>query len=236
MHTIVHKADKRGHVNFGWLDSHHSFSFGHYYDPGRINFGMLRVLNDDVVAGGAGFPTHPHDNMEIISIPLRGALAHRDSTGIEKAIQTGEVQIMNAGSGITHSEYNHSKEDDVNFLQIWIIPKELNILPNYDQRTFSASNRQNMFQTIVAPDNDDALWINQDAWLSLSNLESNASIIYDLKKEGNGVYLFVLEGEITIASQKLNKRDAIGITDMGSVEVLANSDAYLLVIDVPMTQ
>ncbi len=234
METILHKADTRGHVNFGWLDSHHSFSFGHYYDPARVHFGMLRVLNDDMVAGGGGFPTHPHDNMEIISIPLKGALAHRDSTGTEKAIHTGEVQIMSAGSGITHSEYNFSKDEEVNFLQIWIMPKELNIEPRYDQKAFSSSERKNKFQTVVAPNMEDSLWINQDAWLSLADLDTNTSIIYEPKKERNGVYLFVLDGEATVDEQKLGKRDAIGISNENSFEILANSDAKLLLIDVPM--
>ncbi len=234
MKTIIHKADTRGHVNFGWLNSNHSFSFGHYYNPERIQFGKLRVLNDDIVVGGAGFPTHPHDNMEIISIPLEGALAHRDSTGTEKAIHTGEVQIMSAGSGLTHSEYNFSKEDHVNFLQIWIMPKEMNIEPRYDQRTFSAEDRKNMLQTVVAPDKDEALWINQDAWITLSDLDKDSTITYDLKKNGNGVYLFVLDGEIQINDQKLSKRDAIGISDTSSFEVEANSGANLLLIDIPM--
>ncbi len=236
MESIVHKANTRGHVNFGWLNSYHSFSFGHYYNPERMQFGLLRVLNDDKVAGGAGFPTHPHDNMEIISIPLQGALAHRDSTGTEKAIHTGEVQIMSAGSGITHSEYNHSREDEVNFLQIWIMPKEMNIEPRYDQRSFSSSDRSNKIQTVVAPDNQNSLWINQDAWVSMADLEKNTSILYDVKKEKNGTYLFVLEGSVSIGDNKLTKRDAIGITEVQNFEILANTNASILLIDVPRTK
>ncbi|MEP1096544.1 MAG: pirin family protein [Cyclobacteriaceae bacterium] len=234
METIVHKAETRGHVNFGWLDSNHSFSFGHYHNPDRMQFGALRVLNDDVVQGGAGFPTHPHDNMEIISIPLSGALAHRDSTGTEKAIRTGEVQIMSAGSGLTHSEYNYNKEDDVNFLQIWILPKKSNIVPRYDQRVFNSLERRNKFQTVVAPDNNNALWINQDAWLSLADFDANTSTIYNIHREGNGAYIFVLEGSVTIGGQELTKRDAIGIHDASSIELVANSDSKLLVIDIPL--
>ncbi|MEP5612827.1 MAG: pirin family protein [Cyclobacteriaceae bacterium] len=234
METILHKAETRGQASFGWLKSNHSFSFGQYYNPERIQFGKLRVLNDDIVDGGAGFPTHPHDNMEIISIPLSGALAHRDSTGTEKAITTGEVQIMSAGSGLTHSEYNYSKEDEVNFLQIWILPKELDIVPRYDQRVFNAMERKNTFQTVVAPDNNDALWVNQDAWLSLADFDEATSARYEVHKEGNGAYLFVLEGRVSIDGQELGKRDALGIYGTSTFDLVANSDAKLLVIDVPM--
>jgi len=234
METIVHKAETRGHVNFGWLDSNHSFSFGHYYNPDRIQFGKLRVLNDDIVQGGAGFPTHPHDNMEIISIPLSGSLAHRDSTGTEQTIKTGEVQVMSAGSGLTHSEYNFSKEEDVNFLQIWVLPKEQNIDPRYDQRVFDTKERRNAFQTVVAPDNTNALWINQDAWFSLADLDSDSNLQYDIRNVGNGAYVFVLDGSITIGRQELSKRDAMGIHGTGSFEIAAKTEAKILVIDVPM--
>src|SRR3954470_9378100 len=152
MKTILHSADRRGHVSFGWLDSHHSFSFGNYYEPEKVHFGMLRVLNDDIIAGGSGFGTHPHDNMEIISIPLKGAIAHKDSIGTQAVIHENDVQIMSAGTGIRHSEYNYSKEEPANFLQIWIIPKERNIKPRYDQKTFNPKDRINKLQTVVAPD------------------------------------------------------------------------------------
>lgn len=234
MKTTIHKANTRGKVNFGWLDSHHSFSFGHYHNPERMNFGMLRVLNDDIVEGGAGFPTHPHNNMEIVSIPLSGSLAHKDSTGTEKAIHTGEVQIMSAGSGLTHSEYNFSKTEDINFLQLWVIPKERNITPRYDQKLFNEADRKNQLQTVVSPINKEALWINQDAWFSLSHLENESTITYDYHKAGNGVYVFVTDGEIEINGEKLSKRDAIGISESDQFEVKANSDAKLLFIEVPM--
>lgn len=234
METILHAGETRGRAQFGWLDSHHSFSFGQYYNPQRNQFGKLRVLNDDIVQGGAGFPSHPHENMEIISIPLQGALAHRDSTGTEKAIRTGEVQIMSAGSGITHSEYNDSKDEEMNFLQIWILPKESNIVPRYDQRVFNALERRNTFQTVVAPDNKNALWINQDAWLSLADFDAGTSTIYDIHREGNGAYVFVFEGNISIDGQELNKRDAMEIHSTSRFELVANSDAKLLVIDIPM--
>ncbi|MEP0987620.1 pirin family protein [Ekhidna sp.] len=234
MKTLVHRANSRGNADFGWLKSKHSFSFGQYYNPERIHFGMLRVLNDDIVAGGAGFPTHPHDNMEIVSIPLKGALAHRDSTGTEKIIQTGEVQIMSAGSGLTHSEYNASKDEEVNFLQVWVLPKEKDINPRYDQKQFDSQNRQNAFQTVVAPDDPHAVWINQDAWFSLSDLASGNTITYSMKQHGNGVYIFVINGQIEVADNRLSKRDAIGISNAELVSIAATEDAELLVIEVPM--
>ncbi|WP_420316179.1 pirin family protein [Ekhidna sp.] len=234
MKKIVHRAETRGTANFGWLTSRHTFSFGQYYNPERIHFGMLRVLNDDIVTGGAGFPTHPHDNMEIVSIPLKGALAHRDSTGTEKVINTGEVQIMSAGSGLTHSEYNASKEDDVNFLQIWVIPKEKDITPRYDQKEFEVSKRKNKIQTVVSPNDESALWINQDSWFALSNLDQDRSISYKPNKLGNGVYLFVLEGKVSIGGEELGKRDAIGITEINEFNISANENSEMLLIEVPM--
>ena len=232
MKTQLHKANSRGVANFGWLDSKHSFSFGHYYDPNRIQFGALRVLNDDIVEPGYGFGTHPHDNMEIVSIPLSGTLAHKDSTGNEKTIQTGEVQIMSAGTGLTHSEYNHSKKDQVNFLQVWVLPKKRDITPRYDQRFFDF--KENDFTNVVAPDNEDALWINQDAWFSIGNALAGKSMTYELKKQGNGVFVFLIEGEIQIGETKLSKRDALEIEDVSSVKVSATSDSKLLLIEVPM--
>ncbi|MFK7954367.1 MAG: pirin family protein [Ekhidna sp.] len=234
MKTTIHRSNTRGKVNFGWLNSHHSFSFGHYHNPERINFGALRVLNDDIVDGGAGFPTHPHNNMEIVSIPLSGALAHKDSTGTEKAIHTGEVQIMSAGSGLTHSEYNYSKTEEVNFLQVWVIPKERNITPRYDQKHFDPADRKNVLQTVVAPDQKEALWINQDSWFSLSDLDNGTSISYDMHKKDNGVYLFVMEGEVTVNEETLSKRDAIGVSEVDQFEIKASSDAKLLLIEIPM--
>lgn len=235
MKTVLHKANTRGHANHGWLDSHHTFSFAGYFDPQRINFGALRVLNDDVVAGGAGFGQHPHDNMEIISIPLRGALEHGDNTGGRGVIKSGEVQIMSAGSGIAHSEKNASKTEDVNFLQVWVFPKERNIQPRYDQKLFASEERANKFQTVVSPDKKDgSLWINQDAWFSLGKLSKGSSVEYLNNRKANGVYAFVIEGDVTINDQKLNKRDGLGVSEIDKLSITADSDAEVLLMEVPM--
>lgn len=234
MKTIFHAADRRGHVSLGWLDSHHSFSFGNYYDPEKIHFGMLRVLNDDVITGGSGFGTHGHNNMEIVSIPLNGALEHKDSTGTQAVINENDVQIMRAGTGIQHSEYNHYKDRSTNFLQIWVIPKKRNIEPGYDQKTFRAEDRINRFQTVVAPNDANAVWINQDAWFSLGRLTEGFSTAYEPKKDGNGVYAFVIDGSVTINDQTLFKRDALGIWDLSELNIKADTNAELLLIDVPM--
>ncbi len=236
MKSILQAADRRGHVSFGWLNSHHSFSFGNYHDPEKVNFGMLRVLNDDVITGGSGFGAHPHDNMEIVSVPLYGALEHKDSTGTNAVINQNDVQIMSAGTGIKHSEYNHYKDKEANFLQIWVFPKKRNISPRYDQKTFNPEERINRFQTVVAPDDDKAVWINQDAWFSLAKLKSDFSTSYPIKKEGNGVYVFVLEGNVTVSGQSLFKQDAMGVWDVDALDITAHTDAEILLIDVPMRQ
>lgn len=234
MKTVVHKSESRGLANHGWLNSRHSFSFAGYHNPERVHFGALRVLNDDQVAAGKGFGTHPHDNMEIVSIPLYGDLAHKDSTGTEEVIKSGDVQIMSAGSGLRHSEYNHSADDEVQFLQIWVFPKERNITPRYEQKTFSIEDRINKFQTVVSPNDDSAVWINQDAFFSMANLDAGTRLTYEVKKPGNGVYFFVLNGDINIANEKLDTRDAVGVTDSESIEIKANSYAEVLAIEVPM--
>jgi redox-sensitive bicupin YhaK (pirin superfamily) len=234
MKTVFHKAGERGRVNFGWLDSHHSFSFGHYHDPNKIHFGALRVLNDDTVSAGGGFGTHPHDNMEIVSIPLHGDLEHKDSTGTEAVIRQNDVQIMSAGTGIQHSEKNHNAGEEVKFLQIWVIPKERNIKPRYDQKTFKPDDRLNKLKVVVAPDNDDAVWINQDAWFSLGKFDKQHTESYQIKKAGNGVYVFVLEGQVRIGEHKLNKRDALGVWETGSIELSIEDSAEVLLIEVPM--
>ncbi len=234
MQIEIHKSESRGHANHGWLDTSHSFSFAHYYNPKRMGFGLLRVLNDDVVAPGAGFGTHPHNNMEIVSIPLRGALAHRDSTGTEGIINTGDVQIMSAGSGLTHSEYNASKDEEVNFLQIWVLPKEKNIDPRHDQKSFPLSKRENKWQIVVAPDNENALWINQDAWFYLAHFEKGRSEKYTIHKKGNGIYVFVIEGEVKMGEATLTKRDAIAISDSEEFDFELFQDSELLLIEVPM--
>ncbi|MEQ8239335.1 MAG: pirin family protein [Cyclobacteriaceae bacterium] len=236
MKTIIHKADSRGTAFFGWLNSRHTFSFGRYYNPERINFGALRVLNDDIVEAGMGFGTHPHDNMEIVSIPLQGDLEHKDSTGNTEVIRTGDVQIMSAGSGLTHSEYNHSKTEKVNFLQLWVLPKKKNIEPRYEQKTFDLLDRKNKIQTVVAPDDDSAVWINQDAWFSLTDIDANKSVPYTFHLSTNGVYVFVLEGNVKVGDKQLAKRDGLGISDVDKINLEASTNAKLLLVEVPMIQ
>lgn len=236
MKTVLHKAESRGHANHGWLDSYHSFSFANYYDPSRMNFGLLRVLNDDRVQGGKGFGTHPHHNMEIVSIPLRGELEHRDNTGRHEIIKTNDVQIMSAGSGIAHSEYNASKTDHVEFLQIWIFPKAEDIQPRYDQKTFNPNDRINTFQVVVSPDDSSAIHINQDAWLSLGKLNKGVQQKYKIKKNTNGVYVFVIEGDADINDQKLTRRDGLGIWNTDELFISATADVEILLIDVPLNE
>jgi len=234
MKHIIHPAQSRGNNNFGWLDSHHSFSFGRYFNPERMNFGKLRVLNDDFVEGGAGFGTHPHDNMEIVSIPLSGAIEHQDSTGTKGVIHTGDVQIMSAGSGITHSEYNHSPTEALNFLQLWVIPEKMNIKPRYEQKTFRIEEQPNQWHTVVAPDADDALWINQAAYFSLMKTDQAADVQYSLKKPEHGVYFFVIEGGFRTHEMELSKRDAVGIYDTEQVNMIVTAGSYILAVEVPM--
>ena len=234
MNTILYKAGERGHANHGWLNSYHSFSFASYHDPKKVHFGALRVLNDDTVKGGMGFGKHPHDNMEIVSIPLSGDLKHEDSTGREEIIRQGDVQIMNAGSGIAHSEMNANEDKDVKFLQVWVFPKERNIKPRYEQKTFAPETRQNAITTVVAPDDSNAVWINQDAWFSLANLDKDFSAEYAFKKQGDGLYVFVIEGQVTVGGQALGKRDALGISETDTVTITAGEKAEVLLIEVPM--
>jgi redox-sensitive bicupin YhaK (pirin superfamily) len=235
MKTIVYPANERGHVNLGWLDSFHSFSFGQYYDARKVHFGALRVLNDDSVAGGGGFGTHPHDNMEIVTIPLEGNLAHKDSTGNEGIIRKGDIQIMSAGTGIRHSEYNASSSEPAKFLQIWVIPKRKDIQPVYGQKSYDLTDRKNKWQVVVSPDSADlGLNINQDARFSLSDLEEGRSIPYQMKWENAGLYLFVIEGEIKIGGQSLNKRDALGISETENVVIEAGKNSQVLAIEIPM--
>jgi len=234
IHKAIHRAGTRGYANHGWLESRHTFSFAGYYNPDRMHFGALRVLNDDIVAGGMGFGTHPHDNMEIISIPIDGSLEHKDSTGHKEVIKPGEVQIMSAGSGLQHSEYNHSKTEKVNFLQIWVFPKEKNIEPRYDQKYFPDKQMHNRLLTVVSPEGEGELWINQDAWFSMGVLEAGEQVDYALKKSGNGIYLFVIEGSITVEGESLDRRDGMGVINTSTIQILANSDSKVLVMDIPM--
>jgi quercetin 2,3-dioxygenase len=235
MKKNIYRQYSRGHLNYGWLDTYHSFSFSSYYNPDRIRFGMLRVLNDDIVAPGKGFDLHPHDNMEIITIPHFGSLQHTDSTGKKEIIATGDIQVMSAGSGIWHSEFNPSQTEIVNLFQIWILPLLKDVTPRYDQKTFSIEERKNRFQLIVSPDGSDgSLTINQKAYLSLSDLDINFSLNYPLKNSENGVFLIVIDGEIEIADEKLNKRDAIEINESNNFDIRALLPSQVLVIEVPM--
>jgi redox-sensitive bicupin YhaK (pirin superfamily) len=235
--TILHKAATRGLANHGWLNSHHTFSFANYYNPDRMHFGVLRVLNDDTVQAGMGFGTHPHDNMEIISIPLEGDLEHKDSMGNIATIRKGDIQVMSAGTGIMHSEYNKSSDALVQFLQIWVFPNKKNVTPRYDQITLDLKDRHNQLQQILSPNPDDAgVWIHQDAWFHLGKFDHDVSLDYNIKKTGNGVYAFVLKGDFLLNGTELNKRDGMGIWDVASISLKAVSqDAEILLMEVPMT-
>lgn len=233
MKTIIHKAETRGAADHGWLKAKHTFSFANYYDPRRIHFGVLRVLNDDWVAPTTGFGLHPHDNMEIITIPLEGALRHRDSMGNEGVIEKNEVQVMSAGTGVYHSEHNASSERPVSLLQIWVMPNAKNVEPRYMQKRFDAADRQNQWQTIVSPDKS-GLWIHQDTWFSLGDFSKENTITYTLNKASNGVYLFVIDGSIEVGGETLSKRDGMGINDVNEVTIKAFSDAQVLLMEVPM--
>ena len=235
MKTVLHKANTRGHANHGWLNSYHSFSFANYYNPERMNFGVLRVLNDDTVSGGMGFGRHPHDNMEIISIPLEGDLEHQDSMGNTAVIRQGDVQAMSAGTGIFHSEKNKNAGEDVKFLQIWVIPKKQGVAPRYDQITLKPNVLKNTLYQVLSPNPDDeGIWIHQDAWFHMGEYDAEQTTSYSLKKAGNGVYAFVLEGNVTIEGQALNRRDGLGIWDTKELSIHADSDAKLLLMEVPM--
>lgn len=235
--TVLHKAATRGHANHGWLDSHHTFSFGSYHNPDRMQFGVLRVLNDDRVDGGMGFAKHPHDNMEIISIPLEGDLEHQDSMGNTTVIRKGDIQAMSAGTGIFHSEKNKNAAELTKFLQIWIYPNKKNVAPRYDQITLDITARHNKLQQILSPNPDDeGVWIHQDAWFHLGTFDKDFTIEYALKKAGNGIYAFVIKGDFTIGNIALNERDGLGIWDTAGVNITANSDgAELLLMEVPMS-
>ena len=235
MKIAVQKASERGAANHGWLNAKHYFSFSSYHNPEKVHFGALRVLNDDIVAGGAGFPPHPHDNMEIVTIPLEGALAHKDNTGGAGIIKAGDVQIMSAGTGVQHSEVNSSKTEEVNLFQLWVFPKEKNIKPRYDQRTYDINDRINKWQIVVSPNEaDKALWINQDAVFALTKLEKGKTLEYKPAFKGNGVYLVVINGSVKVNDTVLDRRDAAGISETDSFTITANDDAELLAVDVPM--
>jgi len=237
MKTELHPESERGHANHGWLDTYHNFSFATYFNPSREQFGCLRVLNDDTVAGGTGFDLHPHNNMEIITIILKGALEHRDSMGNVQIIHPGEVQVMTAGTGIFHAEYNHSETEEVKFLQLWIFPRVKGLKPRYDQMLFADKTITNELLTLVTPDNDkqdNTLWIHQDAYISTLNLQKESTYSYEVKIPGNGVFVFMIMGKTSIAENELNSRDAISVTDTGSIQIQAVENSRILFVEVPM--
>ena len=236
MNTVIHKAETRGHANHGWLNSHHTFSFANYHNPERMNFGVLRVLNDDVVAGGKGFGTHPHSNMEIISIPLEGDLEHKDSMGNTTLIKQGDIQVMSAGTGVYHSEYNKNKDQEVKFLQIWVYPNEQEVDPRYDQIALADLEKENEFYQVLSPNKgDDGVWVHQNTWFSLGKFTEETNTSYSIKSNENGVYAFVLEGEVDIEGEKLGKRDGMGIWDTDNISINASEGTKILLMDVPMS-
>ncbi len=235
MNTVIHKAETRGHANHGWLNSYHTFSFANYYNPQRMNFGVLRVLNDDMVSESQGFGTHPHRDMEIVSIPLEGDLKHKDNMGNSTIIKEGDIQVMSAGTGVMHSEYNNNPDKPVKFLQIWVIPNKQNVPPRYDQISLADIAKENKFYQVLSPNKEDeGVWIHQDAWFHIGKFTKGNSDVYQIKKAGNGVYVFVLEGEVEINGEQLSKRDGMGVWDTEQFTVTATEDARVLLMEVPM--
>ena len=235
MKKIFHPASSRGAADHGWLQAKHSFSFANYYNSERVQFGALRVLNDDIIAPGMGFGTHPHDNMEIITIPLDGTLEHKDSLDNIGVIETDEIQVMSAGSGVYHSEYNKNKDQSVSLLQIWVFPNKKNVTPRYDQKNIKDLKKVNSFYPIVTPkQNGPGMWIHQDAWFHLGEFDKETRINYNINKKGNGVYAFLIEGSVQIDGESLEKRDALGIWDTEKFELLANQNSRVLLIEVPL--
>lgn len=233
MKTVFHSSASRGHADHGWLSAKHSFSFASWYNPERIHFGMLRVLNDDIVAGGMGFGKHPHDNMEIITIPLAGSIQHEDSMGFSEVIRAGEVQVMSAGTGIYHSEYNPSPNEELNLFQIWIFPNQKQVTPRYAQRKYELQN--GAFTELVGPEHSGiATWIHQEAWLSMGEFDTDTTISYTLKNPNYGAYIMLIDGSIQIGEQILQQKDAIGISDTAQIEINIQQKAKILVIEVPM--
>ncbi len=235
MKIVFHRSDSRGIADHGWLHSRHTFSFANYYNPDRMGFGKLRVLNDDIVEPSMGFGTHPHDNMEIVSIPISGTLRHEDSMGNQHIIESGEVQIMSAGTGVTHSEYNNSDVDQVNFLQIWVMPKKLDIKPRYEQKRFDVEKKRNQFQIVVSPDGEkESISINQDVYFTLIDLDKDCSISYQLRNSDNGVYIFMISGSVLLGDQYLDERDGVEVSKTLSVTLLARTSTQLLFIETPI--
>ncbi len=233
--AVLHKANERGHADHGWLNAYHSFSFANWYNPDKVQFGVLRVLNDDTVAPGMGFGMHPHDNMEIITIPLEGDLAHKDSMGNAETIRFGDVQVMSAGTGIRHSEFNPNADRRTKLLQIWLFPNKRNVEPRYQQISLNVNDRHNKLQQILSPNpKDEGVWIHQDAWFHLGKFEKGLTETYTVKRKGNGVYTFVISGSVTLNGQALDTRDALGVWDTEQLEITATADAEILLMDIPM--
>lgn len=239
MKTVIHRSENRGHANHGWLNAKHSFSFASWFNPNLLHFGALRVLNDDEIAPGMGFGKHPHDNMEIITLVQEGALEHKDSMGNGSVMRANDVQVMSAGKGVFHSEFNHSKSEHLKLFQIWLFPEIGNVEPRYDQKTFLPEGRKNKWQEIIKPNTQtegDAIFIYQQAWFNLADLDANTTITYQSKKEGNGAYIFIIDGDVSINGEQLKRRDAMGVTEFSEVEIIASSNARILVMDVPMIE
>lgn len=235
MKTIIHKAETRGHANHGWLNTHHTFSFANYYNPERVHFGALRVLNDDWIAGGEGFGKHPHDNMEIITIPLKGAVEHQDSMGNKGVINSGEIQVMSAGTGIFHSEYNANKDKELELLQIWVFSDKKNVTPRYQQMSLADLQKPNELYQILSPNSEDAgVWIHQQAWFQLGDLLAGKSVNYKLNNKESGVYVFVIEGEASIADKTLKRRDGLGIWETDEFQIVSSTDSKILIMEIPM--
>ncbi|MEZ4839406.1 pirin family protein [Flavobacterium sp.] len=233
--VVLHKANERGHADHGWLNAYHSFSFANWYNPDKVQFGVLRVLNDDTVAPGMGFGMHPHDNMEIITIPLEGDLAHKDSMGNAETIKFGDVQVMSAGTGIRHSEFNPNADRRTKLMQIWLFPNKRNVTPRYQQITLDVSDRHNKLQQILSPNADDeGVWIHQDAWFSMGKLDQGFTTEYNVKRKENGVYAFVISGKVTINGYALNTKDALGVWDTEKLDIKVDENAELLLMDIPM--
>ena len=235
MKTVFHTSDSRGHANHGWLDARHSFSFAGWFNPERIQFGALRVLNDDIIQGGMGFGTHPHDNMEIVTIPLKGDLEHKDSMGNSAVIREGDIQVMSAGTGVHHSEYNKNPDKEINLFQLWIFPNQRDVPPRYDQIPIRTFHQKNAFFQILSPvAEDQGVWIHQNAWMHMLDADAQTSHTYTIKNPGNGVYVMVIEGQIAWNDQVLNRRDAMGFWDTNDFEIRVLEDAQVLLVDVPM--
>ena len=235
MKKAFHAAETRGNANHGWLNANHSFSFANYHNPERMNFGALRVLNDDTIAAGMGFGTHPHENMEIITIPMEGDLEHKDSMGNIGVINEGEIQVMSAGTGVHHSEYNKNADQAVKVLQLWVFPKKQNVTPRYDQMSVRDLKKPNDFYQVLSPNSEDAgMWVHQDTWFHLGEFDVEKSLDYTIKKPGNGVYVFVIQGSFNVEGENLKKRDAIGIWDTETINFTAQSESKVLLVEVPM--